>query len=440
MYSFDVSAQNALVMLGPIPCLTLPKWISLSTLNHLKSDPLTHTVLPYRHVKANRFCLWCYRHSRRCSCQKSPLGRHRRTCSCSQPWDTCRKSSVGHGRLAYPRRLQERGCLPESNGRIYRSVPQSKPELCRPDLGVEDGKAHHVDVLAVPNASEDLSFIMDRLSLPQYMRPAVIVPLEKLPTNSSGKVNRFALKSIPLPRTQETDTHSTAHDDEQLNSTELRLRQLWEQVITPEVLSRYQVTKHSNLFHVGGSSILLVQLRAEVERVFNTTISLFQLFESSTRGGMATLVAPTPAVTEVSTEATGELAPSIVNNKHHRQDDIDWEKEAAVDLIAAVTKVAAHAPWMRPFLSSRFPEVKKLRQRVDEADKFLRPVFAARLEAAKDPDYQKPNDTLEWIIDSQTRFGQKDHKELARYQLAIGFAVIQSTTLATTNMLEISAH
>ncbi|KAL0943568.1 cytochrome P450 [Colletotrichum truncatum] len=132
---------------------------------------------------------------------------------------------------------------------------------------------------------------------------------------------------------------------------------------------------------------------------------------------MATLVAPTPAVTEVSIEATGELAPSIVNNKHHRQDDIDWEKEAAVDLIAAVTKVAAHAPWMH------------------EADKFLRPVVAARLEAEKDPDYQKPNDMLEWIIDSQTRFGQRDHKELARYQLAIGFAAIHSTTLATTNII-----
>ncbi|CCF40703.1 lovastatin nonaketide synthase, partial [Colletotrichum higginsianum] len=130
----------------------------------------------------------------------------------------------------------------------------------------------------------DFASLLDRLPLPLYMRPAAIFCLENLPMNNSGKVDRRALKTIPVPQVQ------TVMDDTQFTTTEARLLKIWTQVISQEVLSQYQILRESNFFHVGGSSILLVQLRAEVEKVFDITISLFQLFEASTLAAISALI------------------------------------------------------------------------------------------------------------------------------------------------------
>ncbi|KAK2030524.1 PKS-NRPS hybrid [Colletotrichum zoysiae] len=181
---------------------------------------------------------------------------------------------------------------------------------------------------AVPTAShtpEDLSRILDRLPLPQYMRPAALMPLEKLPTNSSGKIDRLALKSIPFHQERAPQVQLLNDNNQQLNSTESRILQLWEQVISHEVLSQYIINKESDFFHVGGSSILLVQLRAELEKIFERKVSLFRLFEASTLGGMAALLVPTSPVADPSSGNIGAITSGIESDQ-----SIDWEAETAV--------------------------------------------------------------------------------------------------------------
>lgn len=104
-----------------------------------------------------------------------------------------------------------------------------------------------------------------------------------------------------------------------------------------------------------------------------------------------------------------------------------------VDLMTAVHIINFTPVWLRPIVASFLPQIKKLKVRVREADDFLRPVVAGRRKAAEDPDYQKPDDMLQWIIDSQQKFGEKDDKELAKNQLGVSFAAIHTTTLTTTN-------
>lgn len=104
-----------------------------------------------------------------------------------------------------------------------------------------------------------------------------------------------------------------------------------------------------------------------------------------------------------------------------------------IDLMTAVHIISFMPVWLRPFLAPFIPQIKKLKQRIDEADAFLRPIVSARREAAKDPDYQKPDDMLQWLIDSQGKFGVKDDKELANNQLGISFAAIHTTTLTALN-------
>ncbi|KAL0935965.1 ent-kaurene oxidase [Colletotrichum truncatum] len=112
---------------------------------------------------------------------------------------------------------------------------------------------------------------------------------------------------------------------------------------------------------------------------------------------------------------------------------LDFAINYTVDLMTAIRRISDLKPWTRRFLAPRLPEVKKVHERIEAADKFLRPVVAARREAAKDPEHQKPYDMLQWIMDAQTKYGDKEDKELARYQLGISFAAIHTTTVTTTN-------
>ncbi|KAK2003782.1 putative polyketide synthetase [Colletotrichum falcatum] len=169
-------------------------------------------------------------------------------------------------------------------------------------------------------ASRDLGRVLAQLPLPQYMRPAAIVPVDRFPKNPSGKVDRIALKNMALPQAQEPDVQSTGSGHGQPNDVESQLLGLWTRVISREVLSQYQITKESNFFHVGGSSILLVQLRAAIESSFSTRATLFQLFEASTLAGMAAVVASLSS--QVSSEALGPQATSTT--------EVDWEGETSI--------------------------------------------------------------------------------------------------------------
>lgn len=104
-----------------------------------------------------------------------------------------------------------------------------------------------------------------------------------------------------------------------------------------------------------------------------------------------------------------------------------------LDLMAAVRVIHDVPVWIRPFVASSLPQVKKLQTRIQEADNFLRPVVAARRSAGENPDYQQPDDMLQWLMDAQKKFGAKDDRALAKDQLGISFAAIHTTTMTTTN-------
>ncbi|RDL33251.1 putative hybrid nrps pks [Venustampulla echinocandica] len=178
-------------------------------------------------------------------------------------------------------------------------------------------------------ADDELSRVLNRLPLPLYMRPAAIIRLANLPINTSNKIDRAALKLIPLPEGRYNSDDATTSLGPQLNDTESRLKELWEDLISSEVLSQYKIAPESDFFHVGGSSMILVKLRARIQKAFGIgshQLSLFQLFESSTLGGMATLVI----------DSSSPKNPSQSHNNSRRtvpdeeEKAIDWEVETAI--------------------------------------------------------------------------------------------------------------
>ena len=115
--------------------------------------------------------------------------------------------------------------------------------------------------------------------LPDYMVPSAFVPLERLPLNPSGKLDRAAL---PPPQLQAGAAGSATQP---LDEVEMRLAALW-----CTVLRCSNVGKTANFFELGGHSLLAAQLLGKIEAEFGQRLTLAAMFKSPTIAEQARLL------------------------------------------------------------------------------------------------------------------------------------------------------
>jgi hypothetical protein len=112
--------------------------------------------------------------------------------------------------------------------------------------------------------------------LPDYMVPALFVPLETLPLSPNGKVDR---KQLPEPDTTRPDIEAPyvapASPIEEL------VAGTW-----TDVLGLDRVGTHDAFLDLGGHSLLAVQIQARLAEIFPLEISLPDIFESRTVAGL----------------------------------------------------------------------------------------------------------------------------------------------------------
>nr|QEE83322.1 polyketide synthase 12778 [Alternaria oxytropis] len=162
-----------------------------------------------------------------------------------------------------------------------------------------------------------LSHLLASLPLSRSMCPGILLPVEKLPMTSSGKLDRRAISQLPimLPTRQTANTQYGDYD--QLTETESKLRTLWKVLLYDNVLlNRMDINSSTNFFHVGGTSMLLLEMRAHIQRDFGIFTQLIQLFESSTLASMARLI-----------ERRSNGLETMTNNGASST-IINWEEEA----------------------------------------------------------------------------------------------------------------
>jgi acyl-CoA synthetase (AMP-forming)/AMP-acid ligase II/acyl carrier protein len=101
----------------------------------------------------------------------------------------------------------------------------------------------------------ELGEVRDHLkaSLPQYMLPAIIVPMERLPLTSNGKIDQRAL---PPPRAQVSSESESVSPRTPLEQT---LAAVW-----CELLERDGVSVDDNFFDLGGHSLLATRVVARI--------------------------------------------------------------------------------------------------------------------------------------------------------------------------------
>ncbi len=125
----------------------------------------------------------------------------------------------------------------------------------------------------------DLSALSDNLrqKLPDYMVPTTFVLLDVLPHTPNGKVDRQALPEPELNGGLGAHTFVAPRTE-----FELALATLWQ-----DLLSMPAVSIHDNFFALGGHSLLLAQLAAQIRATFHAEISLRALFQAPTLEAMS---------------------------------------------------------------------------------------------------------------------------------------------------------
>lgn len=206
------------------------------------------------------------------------------------------------------------GVLSQAAVSVRRSSPDS-PEFLVAHVVLDPAKAPE-------GTHEKISASLPGLlPLPRHMCPAVVIPIEQLPRTSTSKLDRRALAALPLPDAtgpEDGDKHV------ELTETEARLRDIWLDLMPKQVTAMHDITPSTDYFHVGGTSLLLSHLQAQIRARFGVRPPVITLLQFSTLGGMASLVEnrprPPSGETVVDWEAETALPPEILQSLDKTQD------------------------------------------------------------------------------------------------------------------------
>jgi acyl-coenzyme A synthetase/AMP-(fatty) acid ligase/acyl carrier protein len=131
-----------------------------------------------------------------------------------------------------------------------------------------------------------------RQSLPNHMIPSHFVPLDHLPLSSNGKVDRKALPdSTPMVSQMDYVAPGT--------QTEKQLVEIWKALLEQE-----RIGVNDNFFHLGGHSLMAVQLSSRIRDTFTLEIPLIELFAHPSVAELARLI-------DAKTATAVEVAPKI---------------------------------------------------------------------------------------------------------------------------------
>ncbi len=106
--------------------------------------------------------------------------------------------------------------------------------------------------------------------LPKYAIPSHFVLVEKFPLTPNGKIDK---KKLPLPKI----TSKQKASQSPLSFTEQILSEIWSRLLKVPNIDR-----HDDFFHIGGHSILAMQLNSILRKEFQIEIPISLIFEEST--------------------------------------------------------------------------------------------------------------------------------------------------------------
>jgi amino acid adenylation domain-containing protein len=139
------------------------------------------------------------------------------------------------------------------------------------------------DAQVEPVAIADIRTFL-RKRLPEYMIPALLLVLDRLPSTANGKVDR---KALPVPESLTVNARSeleSAYTPPQ-TSIECTISTLWQ-----EALGVGHIDIYDNIFDLGGHSLLLVQVHRRLCEQFLLDLPITELFNHTTVATLASYI------------------------------------------------------------------------------------------------------------------------------------------------------
>jgi len=131
--------------------------------------------------------------------------------------------------------------------------------------------------------------------LPAYMVPTYFVPMDRIPLNTNGKIDRRAL---PEPTEGTADQEYVPPQDE----VETHLVEIWQ-----DVLGIKKIGISDNFFDLGGHSLTATMLASRIHKAFHVKIPLTKIFVTPTIRGIAGHI---KEITETSKEIFERIEPT----------------------------------------------------------------------------------------------------------------------------------
>ncbi len=149
--------------------------------------------------------------------------------------------------------------------------------------GLKQLVAYFIPEGEMPDLVSLRQYLLERL--PEYMAPAIFVPVEFWPLTPNGKVDRAAL---PLPDTMRlTGDHIFVASR---NGVEETLAQIWAELLRMERIGIYD-----NFFELGGDSILSIQMVARAAQA-GVRLNPRQIFQYQTIAELAAVANTAPVL------------------------------------------------------------------------------------------------------------------------------------------------
>jgi amino acid adenylation domain-containing protein len=138
--------------------------------------------------------------------------------------------------------------------------------------------ALHAYAVSKPGTVSESDLIQyARSQLPSYAVPSGVTLLATLPLTAAGKVNRTALPSPGLARYA-----SSASNDTPSGNLEHLILGIW-----CEVLGMSGITRSENFFEIGGNSMAIIEVQAQLQQVLDRPVRVVDLFRFSTIRSLA---------------------------------------------------------------------------------------------------------------------------------------------------------
>lgn len=178
-------------------------------------------------------------------------------------------------------------------------------------LKTHPGKTKYVAAYVQPangqqiSISEISAYLYQKL--PDYMIPAVVVPVEHFSLLPSGKID---IRSLPDPENLRLEIDITPPRQE----IERELVRIWQ-----EVLGRHDIGIHNNFFELGGDSILSIQMVSQAREI-GLQLSPNQIFRFQTIAALAQVAEKSFADAESGNMVSGPVPLTPIQQWFFEQD------------------------------------------------------------------------------------------------------------------------